>query len=294
MIIRALLACLVAVAATLLSPAASAQTLFAATGSNGVDADLYRINPATGGATLVGPVLVGALPVSLTGLAAHPTTGVLYGVSHGNSANFDRSLFTINTATGAATVIGGVGDTLGGTTSDISFSPSGTLFGYRPNTDELVTINLTTGVATVVGVTGTGNSCGGSIAFVGATLFAAKLDDAGNLERLNTATGVATAGPLLTGAPAGFGCLPAIAANGAQLFGVDSDTGGVALTTLVRINTVTGAITNIGALPDDIDALAFAAAAGAPARVPTLSEWALILLALTIAGFGMGAAARRR
>ena len=292
MIYRALLVLLVA-AATLSSTPVRAQQLFAATGSNGVNGTLYRVDSTTGAATLVGPILAGGVPIGVTGLATHPTTGVVYGITAGLSPNFTRSLFTLNVATGVATIIGG-GNTLGANTSDITFSPAGILYGFRPNANALVTINTATGAATVVGPTGLASVCGGSIAFTGGTLRATISSDTGNVDTINPATGAGTPGPVLTGAPAGFGCINATAGLGATLYGVDTDNGGVASTTLIRINPATGAITNVGALPDDTDALVFAAAGGGVAlTAPTLSEWALVALALMIAAIGMGMARRR-
>ena len=59
------------------------------------------IDPTTGTATLIGP-LVGFSSVS--GMAFHPTTGVLYAVGFFN--NDAHVLLTIDTATGAGTVVG--------------------------------------------------------------------------------------------------------------------------------------------------------------------------------------------
>jgi hypothetical protein len=63
----------------------------------------------------------------------------------------------------------------------------------------------------------------------------------------------------------------------------------------VTINTATGAITNVGALPNGIDALAFAPAPVviASTPVPTLGEWTLIALALAIGAAGAIAFGRR-
>jgi len=80
--------------------------LYAATGSNSVDATLYTVNPADGTTVPVGAVLVGLDPIGLTGLAFHPTTGTLYGVTTPNSSNLPLALVTINPATAQAAVIG--------------------------------------------------------------------------------------------------------------------------------------------------------------------------------------------
>jgi hypothetical protein len=86
--------------------------------------------------------------------------------------------------------------------------------------------------------------------------------------------------------------------TGGVLFAIDSNRSGSPTTnSLVTINTATGAITNIGALPGDMDGLAFAVPlAGAPAniQVPTLGEWALILLATILAAVGVVSLRRAR
>ncbi len=296
---RMLFAALLASAASLLTIAAHAQTLFAATGSNGIAGSLYTVNPATAATTLVGPLLAGALPVGLTGLARHPVSGVLYGATAVSSPNFARSLVTVNPATAAVTVIGSFG--AGINISDISFNAAGTtLFGWIANTGAIATINIATGAATSIGASGLAGVPGGGGALAlnaGNTAFVSASGSAGRLDTVSTATGAGAAGPALTGAPLA-GAINAMAFNsGGILFGVNSNQGGPATTRLVTINTTTGAITNIGALPTDTDALAFAIVAavgfGAPTPAPTMSEWALILLALLIGFVGLRAASRR-
>ena len=134
--------------------AACASGLFGATGSNGVNGNLYCIDPTTGAPTLVGPITVGPTPVSITGLAFHPTTHVLYVVT-GNGNLFGR-LVTIDTSTGAATDVGSLGIGSCRIVGDIAFRADGTLFGAGPcgpsaSAGNLYTIDLTTGAATFVG-----------------------------------------------------------------------------------------------------------------------------------------------
>ena len=54
---------------------AHAAVLYGANGAQGNPASLYILNPATGGIVST----VGAIGFAVTGLAVHPTTGVLYG-----------------------------------------------------------------------------------------------------------------------------------------------------------------------------------------------------------------------
>src|SRR5512145_3414860 len=80
--------------------ASSAQTLYAAsvrslatTGGQGVAGSLYTVNLGTGSATFIAPVrLAGATPIGLTGMAAHPQTGVFYAITSPLSTSQGQSL----------------------------------------------------------------------------------------------------------------------------------------------------------------------------------------------------------
>jgi len=78
------------VAAVLALPCASnADILYAASvrsgtaGTDGaVSGSLYTVNLGSGAATFVAPLRIdGASPIGITGLSAHPQTGVLYGIT---------------------------------------------------------------------------------------------------------------------------------------------------------------------------------------------------------------------
>jgi hypothetical protein len=282
----------VAFLALLLFGSASAQTLYVATGSNGVPGQLFTVNTATAAATLVGPILEGVNPISITGLAFQPGTGVLYAVSGGGGTD-PRSLFTIDPATGAATLIGAAGVLQA---SDLSFNAGGTLFAWRQGANQLATVNLATGVPTSLGASGIAGTTGGGLALNGAgTAFLSATQATGTLDTVNTATGAGTTGPTITGAVFGAS-MNAMAFSGATLFAVNSNNGGTASTHLVTINTATGAVTDIGALPNDTDGMAFFTplAASAAAGVPTLGTWALILMTLLIAALGMAGVGSRK
>ena len=287
-------ATIVAVAASLLSFSTQAQTLYAATGSS-LAGTLYTVNPATAAVTPVGPLLIGAAPISLTGLAMHPTTGVLYGLTGSSSPNNPNSIVTVNPLTGAATLVGATGSA---GIADLAFNSAGTLYGFAQGST-LATINLATGAATLLGASGLcgGTTFGGGLAISGAgTAFVATCHANGTLDTLNVGTGAGTVGPALGGAPIPAGNVSAMAFSGAgTLFAVDLTTGG-GPADLVTINTATGAVTTIGALPNATDALAFAVALAAvgPQQTPTLSEWALIALALVLGAAGSIAVARRK
>ena len=171
------------------------------------------------------------------------------------------------------------------------------LFAWRQNTNELATVNLATGVPTSLGASGIGGTTGGGLAInAGGTAFLSATTATGTLDTVNTGTGIGTTGPAITGAlfPASMNSM---AFNGATLFAVNSDNAGPAASTdLVTMNTATGAVTDIGALPNDTDAIAFGPAL-APAgglSVPTLSQWALVLTVLLLGALGAAALRSRR
>ena len=274
-----------------LAPAAHAQTLYAATGSNGVAGNLYTINATTAVATLVGPVLIGSSPVGLTALALNPVTGVLYGLTTNDGPSPNRSLVTVNPATGAAVLIGSIGANAAG---DMAFNSSGVLFAWPKSGGNLVTINLTTGASTVVGPTGAPFVNGGAVSFVGGVLYAAVGGSNGPLYTVNTSTGAATAGPTLTGAPIDGGMAAMTTSGGGVLYAVDSDMSGATTSRLVTINATTGAVTQVGALlPTDTDALAFAVTLAPAAVVPTLSTLGILALGLVLAAVGLLLVSRR-
>jgi hypothetical protein len=86
--------------------------------------NLVRIDPGTG--AQIGPavpITANDLPISITDLALQPDTNTLYGTRLGEE-DFTNSIYTINPATGVATLIGNTG-VIGAT---IAFGPDGTLY----------------------------------------------------------------------------------------------------------------------------------------------------------------------
>jgi hypothetical protein len=103
--------------------------LYASTGNfvPATAAQLVRINPATALVTVIGPFNVGNAgsgPATMADLAFDPATATLFGV--GSIAG--PQLYSINTGTGQATVIGGTGltSTTGG---GLAVSISGAIYG---------------------------------------------------------------------------------------------------------------------------------------------------------------------
>lgn len=259
-----------------LSANAQTQVIYGAQGGGGAGPfNLAAINPATGAFTIIGPI-----GFSVTGLAFHPTTGVLYGTTGGASPVSPNSLITVNRTTGAGTLVGPIGAVCNAV-ADISFRADGTLFGWCEGPDDLVRINIATGAATVV-ADSTLNTSGSGLAFSSAgTLF---YTGDGNVRTISPTTGLSTSSVPLSGILSG-GNPNALAFNAAgTLFGSNGGT-------LYTINTTTGVATVIGATLPAIDAIVFAAG---PSAAPTLSEWSMILLGLALAGTAMWTLSTRR
>jgi len=222
---------------------------------------------------------------SVTGLAFRPTTGLLYG-STGNSSTFAQAvLVSINPSTALVTVIGGFNagptNTSGSpaTMADLGFDAAGNLYGVAsiggPN---LYTINLATGQASLVGPNGVSTSTGGGGIAVspGGTFYGTPTSS--RFGTYNSGTGAYTniANPAK---PAG-GAYGALDFNGSVLYGLNVGSGSPPPTHLVTIDPATGAVTDLGASVNSLDAIAF--------QIPEPAT--LILFVLGLAGI----AARRR
>ncbi|MBC8097415.1 MAG: DUF4394 domain-containing protein [Akkermansiaceae bacterium] len=113
------LVALLAVAGSNLIPSARGETLYGLTAGN----SLLSFDSATPGATILRPIL-GLGSESLLGIDFRPASGVLFGVSSG------ERLYTIDTLTGNATVVGGAA---------FAASPTGTRYGFdfNPTVDRI-------------------------------------------------------------------------------------------------------------------------------------------------------------
>jgi hypothetical protein len=108
-------------------------------------------------------------------------------------------LLSINPATGATSVIGPTGFSSGGNTT---FSAGSSTL-YAASAGNLYTISTSTGAASLVGSLSPGAGMGG-LAFIDGTLYGSELlDPPFPIDTINTATGQATIGPALTGVNAG-------------------------------------------------------------------------------------------
>ena len=121
----------------------STGVLFGSTANNvpATAAKLVTINPATGLVTVIGGYGV-ATGSTMTDLAFDPTSGVLYGIGSNGGAH----LYSINTTTGAATIVGSSGLTFtnGG---GVAVDSTGTIFG-TPLPANFGTYDKVTGVYT--------------------------------------------------------------------------------------------------------------------------------------------------
>lgn len=266
---------LAAVAMALLAGAARAAQpalYVASVRSGGVNTDapisgnLYTVALARGASQLVGAIrLPGSRAVGVTGLAFHPKTGVLYGVTSEQSPNEPHSLVTIDPATGAATLIGD----LGYIASDCAFDSKGTLYVWLQTTSQLGMVDLGTGAVTRIGRPRSAGSPSGIAVDPNDMIYVTTKGASGTLDNVDIATGALQVGPPLTGAPFSTQINAMSFSPSGLLLAINSNGGSPASSRLVTINTATGAVATIGNLPDDSDALAFNTSTG-PNIAPTL------------------------
>ena len=248
---------------------------------------LVVLDPATGAVARI----IGVLSVGIGGLAVHPITGVLFGVTAPGGAGL-RNLVRIDPITAATTVVGPIGLGLFGI-ADLAFRGDGTLFAWSENSDDLITINTTTGAGTIVGSAGISTFGSGLEFSPSGTLYLAGNGASGPLRTVNPSNGLTTAGPTLTGAPFPGEPINALTFHpDGRLFGVNLHfvTGGVNPTNLVTINPTSGVVTNVGPSLTRLDAIVFYC--GLP--VPTLSQWGMLLLTGLLIGLGCWRLAQHR
>jgi hypothetical protein len=275
----------VAAIGALSSNPVSAQTLYAAsvrslasTGGEGLAGALYTVNLGTGSATFVAPIkLNGTQSIGVIGLAAHHSTGVFYGITSPLTPDLPQSLVTVDPVTGNATLVGA----LKFAGSDISFSRNGILYTWLPSTSQLAVVNLESGTVTPIGIAGPPSSPAGIAIDDNGIAYITPKGAAGTLDTVDVSTGTLKTGPPLTGAPFSSVINSMTFSVSGLLLAVNSNAGAPAHTRLVTINTATGAVSNIGTLPDDTDALTFA---HGPARGQSGSGWSGQSIALMVLG----------
>ena len=257
------------------TPQLAFANLYAAT-SAGSPGELYIISTLDGSMVQdIGPLNdPSGTNYPITGMAFHPTTGVLFG-STGNAGDVDALLVTINPATAQVSVVGpfnaGPVNSSGTPTTmaDISFDSAGNLFGVAsiggPN---LYSINPTNGQATLVGANGvSAATTGGGLAISSSDIFYGT-PTASRYGTYNPATGVYT--NITNPAKPLGGSYGALEFDGATLYGLNVGTGSPPPTALVTIDPTTGTVTNLGTSIQALDSIA------APVSIPEPTTMALI------------------
>ena len=252
--------CIAALAAAISFSASADPVLYAATvrshmgGGDDAAGSLYMVDPRTGAAKAVGGLRIRGRPIGITGLAVHPRTGVLYGVTAGSSPNHRNSLVTIDPNTAEATLVGEM--RVAG--SDVTFNNEGDLFIWLPDTNQVGRINIASGRVTALGEIGDSTRLEGGIAFdAHGKLFTTPSGATGPIELRDPSTGAVTNGPMLANAPYLSSMNSLAFSPEGELYGVNSNMGSPAHTALVKIDTHNGIVTQVGALPEDTDCLAF-------------------------------------
>ena len=250
----AALASLCAVTAAAQSLYASSMRTYSDPGYHGVEGNLYLVDLETAATRLVTSFNVGGrTPVGLDGLAIHPRTGVFYGITAPSSVVIPKSLVIVDPANGNVTLVGD----LGLVASDIEFAPDGTLYAWLPETRQIGTIDIDTGRVTARGKPVERGASKGGFTLIGADkAYVATTGGAGTLDVIDIRTGDLVTGPQLTGAPFPD-LINGLALQHGILYAINTNFGRSTQANLVTIDPQTGKVTNVGALPNDTDAIAF-------------------------------------
>jgi len=157
--------------------------------------NLIQINPNTGSLLSSAGITDGVNGISIADLAVSPVTGLIYGIrSVQDGFGGFGNLYTINPATGLATLLGSTGHFFG----SIAFAPNGTLYMSSADldfaTDNLTNISLKTlnpsNAAQLSSIAAP--EFFGALAFSPEGVLYAGNGDQGQLFRLNPATGAET------------------------------------------------------------------------------------------------------
>ena len=250
----AALASLCAVTAAAQSLYASSMRTYSDPGYHGVEGNLYLVDLETAATRLVTSFNVGGrTPVGLDGLAIHPRTGVFYGITAPSSVVIPKSLVIVDPANGNVTLVGD----LGLVASDIEFAPDGTLYAWLPETRQIGTIDIDTGRVTARGKPVERGASKGGFTLIGPDkAYVATTGGAGTLDVIDIRTGDLVTGPQLTGAPFPD-LINGLALQHGILYAINTNFGRSTQANLVTIDPQTGKVTNVGALPNDTDAIAF-------------------------------------
>jgi hypothetical protein len=239
-------------------------TLYGATAS-GSPGRLYTLNPVNGSQVQdVGPLNdVTGLNYPITGLAFHPTTGVLYGSTGNNPAATAGRFVIINPVTAQVALVGPfnagpVNDSgTPATMTDLAFDSAGNLFGVASiGGPQLYSINVATGQATVIGNSGIASTSGGGLAISSGGVFYGT-PTSSRFGTYDTTTGVFTniAAP---NRPGNAGALAALDFDpSGVLYAMHSAPGSPPPTNLLTIDPATAMVTLLGSSVIALDAIAF-------------------------------------
>lgn len=251
---------------------ATAQSVLYITTGNGSYSNLYKVNTTTFDAVLIGPAKAGAASLTLTGLAVHPGTGVVYGIL-GSENTPARELYTFDPDTAQGVLVGSFDPNRA---TDIAFAPNGTLYSWGTRGGPLGTLNLGTGAITTIGAGSNGTGANG-IAFTSdGTLYLAGPLTGGSLYKVNLTTGDLTVVAAFTNVPAGANNINAMTLGpDGMLYAVTRNNSAL----LLSINPATANVTLLTTFTFSADALTFV-------PVPEPSTWALLLLGIGMIGVG--------
>jgi hypothetical protein len=275
---------LIAVAAATLATATPAkETLYATSvrsqveGGDLIAGNLYRVDPSTAAAQLVGSIRVGDSPVGVIAIAEHPLTHIVYGINVGLSRTVPRSILEIDLDKASASIVA----PLPVRGSDIGFAPDGTLYMWASELHRLVRLDPRTGNVTPVGEPLEGTAGGAlAISLDGKEAIVAANGAAGRLYRIDVHSGFITPGPELSDAPYDASIDNLTYSASGELYAVNSDGGVPAKAALVTVDAHIGLVTRIGPLPDDVRGLIFATERPAAVSPDRLRLWILASLGL--------------
>jgi streptogramin lyase len=283
----------VALAAALSLPGMSpGATLYVATargyvGLNDAIGRLFEVDLPAGKLKAIGAIKIGTSPIGICGLARHPKSGVLYGITLPSAPSFPSHLVTIDPATGAATSVG----PLGGDASDINFDAQGRLYVWLSDKRRLGQVDLSTGKATAFDIPGLEGESGGlaidgtGIAFLAVTSARGKLTRV-DLNRRQVLSQI----PLIA-APYDASINSLTFSPTGLLVGVNSDGGTPPRTMLVGLDPTSGHVGIMAGLPEDSDGLAFspdapgAMGAGLKSKRMLLAASAALFVLLFLVGY---------
>jgi hypothetical protein len=168
------------------------------------------------------------------------------------------------------------------------------MYVWLRETQRLGTVDLATGAATPRGPIGALGTIGGLALDSRDRAYVAANGATGTLDSVDTKTGATTPGPALRGAPYANGINALAMSRSGELFAINTNMGAPALTALVKIDPKTGVVTKVGPLPNDSDALAFAAGRGSGAAFLSTPNALLFAGLVVVLGIAVALFARFR